>query len=299
MQTPGAVVVLDVGGTSVKSAVVRRDGLLRGDAQQTPIDSRGAAETIIETLAVIINQHMAALGADLLLGIVLGFPGPFDYATGVSRIQGVAKYEAIYGLNIGQELRSRLGIGDLPLHFYNDATAAIVGETRFGAGRSFSRVIGVTLGTGCGSAFLVDGVPVAGGAGVPPEGVLYHVLFKGQQADDIFSIRGLLARLTAAGFQVDGIKAAARLARNGHAGAGQVFAQFGDDLGVFLRPWTVSFLADGVLLGGGIARSFDLFGPAVAARVPVPVLQNALGAEAALLGAAALFFDQAGAGQDE
>ncbi|MEZ4637552.1 MAG: ROK family protein [Caldilineaceae bacterium] len=94
---------------------------------------------------------------------------------------------------------------DLNVRFRNDAEAAIVGEARFGAGRGLHRLIGLTLGTGSGSAFLIGGVPQIGGPGVPPNGWIYPLLFEGTQADDVFSIRGLLGRCHAAEIAVDSV----------------------------------------------------------------------------------------------
>src|SRR4029453_9406903 len=91
-------------------------------------------------------------------GVVLGFPGPFDYATGICRIEGVQKYGAIYGVAMRDALRARLDLSDLPILFRNDAEAAVVGEARYGVGRENRRLIGVTWGAGWGSAFLVAGI---------------------------------------------------------------------------------------------------------------------------------------------
>jgi glucokinase len=103
-------------------------------------------------------MHLSESHTPDLLGVAFGFPGPFDYEAGICLIEGVEKYGALYGVNIRDAIRTRLDLGDLPILFRNDAEAAVVGETRYGAGRNYPRVIGVTLGTGCGSAFLVDGV---------------------------------------------------------------------------------------------------------------------------------------------
>ena len=287
----GWVIALDVGGTSVKSAAVSIDGQLLAPYRQTPIDSGGSACTILHTLAWIVHAHLAEVTASdaRLLGIGLGFPGPFDYATGVSRIRGVAKFESIYGKNVAGEVQQRLPNPKLPIRFRNDAEAAITGEARYGAGQGIGRLIGLTLGTGCGSAFLVDGEPVTTGDGVPANGWLYPVPFRGEQADDVFSIRGLIARLNRSALANKNIRAAAEEARHGDSAAGAVFAQFGEDLGEFLSPFVAEFSADAVLVLGGIAHNFDLFGPSLTARLTAPVHPGQLGEEAALLGAAALF----------
>jgi glucokinase len=223
--------------------------------------------------------------------VALGFPGPFDYAQGICRITGVEKFEALYGLDVRQALRERLGQPELPIRFRNDAEAALVGEGRYGAGRPLRRLLGVTLGTGFGSAFVAEGRAVTAGPGIPANGWLYPVLFRGQRADDVFSRRGLLARLRAAGLAWSDVKLAAEAARAGDEPSQRVFEAFGADLGEFLKPFAVAFGAEGVLVAGRIAGALDLFGPFVQRALPVPVLAGQRGAEAPLLGAAELFFN--------
>lgn len=292
MRPNDCVVALDVGGTSVKSALVTENGQLLGQPKTTHIDNQARADIILRSLAEIINSHIQELDTDhhQLLGAALGFPGPFEYEVGSSRIKDVAKFESLYGLNVREGLQPYLILDNLPICFRNDAEAAIVGEALYGAGRPFPRLIGLTLGTGCGSAFLINGQPVTTGAGVPPNGWLYPISFKGRQADDVFSIRGLMTALQTAGVEVDDVKIAAGLARQSHRAARQVFAQLGHNLGAFLSPWTEAFQADAILFQGGIANAFDLFKHELTAIIPVTVVRGKLEAKAALLGAAALFF---------
>lgn len=284
------VIALDVGGTSVKSARVVPGGRVIGEPLITPIDSSGEAESILGTFAQIISIHLRESQTSNLLGVALGFPGPFDYAAGICLIEGVEKYGAIYGLNMREALRARLDLGDLPILFRNDAEAAVVGEARYGAGQKYRRLIGVTLGTGCGSAFLVDGLPVTSGPGVPPNGWLYPVLFRGSRADDLFSRRGLEARLQAALVTERNVKAAATAARAGDEDASQIFEAFGADLGTFLNSFAAAFAAEAVLVLGRIAGAMDLFGPPLRQALSVPALPGERGPHAALLGAADLLF---------
>ena len=287
--SPNALVIaLDVGGTSVKSALVAPGGQIVGKPSVTPIDSSSEAENILKTFAQIISTHLGETHTSHLLGVALGFPGPFDYAAGICLIEGVEKYGAIYGVNMRDALRARLDLRDLPIVFRNDAEASVVGEARYGVGRDYRRLIGVTLGTGCGSAFLVDGVPVTSGPGVPPNGWLYPVLFRGLRADDVFSRRGLEARLQAAGITERDVKDAAAAARVGDGGARQVFEAFGADLGSFLNSHAVAFAAEAVLVLGQIAGAMDLFGPPLRQALSVPALPGERGLDAALLGAADL-----------
>jgi glucokinase len=284
------VIALDVGGTSVKSALVAPGGRVVGEPAVTPIHSSGEAERILETFVRIISTYLRQAQTSPVLGVAFGFPGPFDYPAGICLIENVEKYQAIYGVDMREALRARLDLGDLPVLFRNDAEAAVVGEARYGAGRAYRRLIGVTLGTGCGSAFLVDGAPVTSGPGVPPNGWLYPVPFRGLRADDVFSRRGLEARLRSAGVMERDVKDAAAAARAGEVGARRVFEAFGADLGTFLNSFAAAFAAEAVLVLGRIAGAMDLFGPTLRQALSIPALPGERGPDAALLGAADLLY---------
>jgi glucokinase len=272
--------------------LVAPGGQVIGEPALTPIESSGEAEGILGTLAHIVGTHLGQDQTANIIGVAFGFPGPFDYSSGICLIAGVEKYGAIYGVNMREALRARRKLGDLPILFRNDAEAAVVGEARYGAGRHYRRLIGVTLGTGCGSAFVVDGAPVTGGPGVPPNGWLYPVPFRGMRADDVFSRRGLEARLKVAGRDVIDVKQAAAAARAGDQAARHVWEAFGADLGMFLDSFAVAFAAEAVLVLGQIAGAIDLFGPPLRRALSVPALPGERGPDAALIGAADLFFQR-------
>lgn len=291
---PAWAIALDVGGSSIKSGVINRSNHAISGFRTDAIDSYGSRDEILATLTQVIVVQMKQIGNASLSGVGIGFPGPFDYAEGVSRMRGISsqdgpgsggKYDAICGLNLRKALRDRLGRLDLTIRFCNDAEAAIVGEAKYGAGQGSRRLIGVTLGTGFGSAFVSDGQRLRQGVGVPPDGWLFKEPVAGQQADDVFSTRGLISRLAAEGMQFNDLAQAAEAARNGNETVLRVYRAFGTELGIFLSPYALAFSANSVLVLGGIAKAFDLFGQSLARELPVPALPGALGAQAALLGA--------------
>jgi glucokinase len=286
------VIALDVGGASIRSAVVALGRNVLVEPARTPIDSSRDAEHMLDSFTQVVRRHFNKVKKIHLLGVAIGFPGPFDYACGICRIKDLDKYGSLYGVNVKEELRARSGLGGLPIAFRNDAEAAIVGEALYGAGRPYRRLIGVTLGTGCGSAFLAGGRPVTSGDGVPPNGWLYPMPVHGMRADDVFSRRGLEMRLQHAGSSSVEIPDAANTARDGAAAPTQVFDEFGAELGTFLNPFARAFRAEAILVLGGIAAAFDLFGKALNRTLSIPAVTGTRGAAAALLGAAELFFEE-------
>lgn len=273
------VLAIDVGGSTLKSGLVNPNGSV-GPVELTPVDSAAPAEEILDLFASLIEKHGHKT-------VGFGFPGPFDYAKGVCLMEGVAKYGELFKVDIGAALVNRLG--PTQLHFRNDAEAAIVGEALYGSVQAHKRVLGLSLGTGCGSAFLLNGVPQTTGPGVPANGWVYPLSYEGERADDLFSIRGLRSRLRGVGF--DGsIPEAATAACQGNLDVLEVWMGFGSDLGRFLTPLVRDFQADAVLVLGGIAGAGDLFTPHM--QIDVPLLLGQLGRKAALLGAAQPLFEE-------
>lgn len=285
------VIALDVGGSSIKSGIVATNQHITHH-QKTALDTSADADTIFGTMAHIIQTHLAQVDTDNLLGVGFGFPSPFDYDKGISLIHGLEKYEGIYNMNVGDALRDRLNMPALKIKFRNDAEAAIVGEAIYGAGKSYSRLIGVTLGTGLGSGFVANGVRITEIDGVPKHGMLFPLEYKGVRVDDLFSTRGLMQRFTNADIAVDDVKTATILAQSGREDIRAMFASFGYDLGDFLKPYAQTFKAEALLVLGGISGAFDYFGNALSSQIGIPVHHGALKGDAALLGAAQPLFSQ-------
>ena len=94
-------VVLDVGGSSIKSGRVR-DWRVTG-FRTDPYDAQGTAESILDAYATAIRTHLDA--AEAAVGeVVLAHPGPFDYLNGLCLVRGVAKLESLYGRDLRAEL---------------------------------------------------------------------------------------------------------------------------------------------------------------------------------------------------
>jgi glucokinase len=273
---------LDIGGTHVSAA--------RVDPHSAAVDARSrrrialAPDGTRDELLGAILAAAAAVGAEVSAWGVAA-AGPFDYERGICLIRGVAKLEALYGVDLRHELATALGLADPGVvRFLNDADAFLLGEWWAGAARSHSRAVGLTLGTGLGSAFLADGRLVHEGAGVFPGGRAHVVDFRGRPVEDTISRRGLLARY---GDGAVDVKEVAARARGGEPHARATFDELASGLGEFLSPWVEAFRPGCVVVGGSIARAWDLIGPALErALAPVAVTAAENIDDAALLGAA-------------
>jgi glucokinase len=280
-----SVIALDVGGSSVKSGLVQSDGSVHF-VSHTPIISQASKAEVLQEFVKIIQMYLHKVDSNELLGIAFGFPGPFDYENGLCLIQGQSKYDNLYQVNIRDELKRILDF-DKSILFCNDAEAAIIGEANYGTGQDFGRVIGITLGTGLGTAFIVNGVSVHAGQGIPPNAELFPLKFNAKRADDLFSTRGLIERFQSRGFYYSNVAEATKDIKHGNTSLIQIFHEFGEDLGQFLRPFVDDFAADVLIVLGGIAGAMEYFRNKLENQLNIPVFSGAIQG-AALLGAATL-----------
>jgi glucokinase len=298
------VASLDIGGTSVKSGVVKTDGTLcAGSFHVRPVDSGGTAEVILKSFALSLREVLdIAQKRDLILdGIGIAICGPFDYEKGISKIRGLDKYESLYDVNVKEHLQRELELPlDLPMLFDVDAWAFGRGEVWIGAGKPYSRVIVFTIGTGVGSAFAVDGKIVGEGPGVPWYGWISGQKYRDGILNDYISRTYMINRYRAlTGHDLD-VKEMADRAREGDRNARRVFEEIGSELGGFLREHHVEkFGAECIIFGGQISKSFELFvGPVKRALADIESLRAILPAMdiecSALRGVAKLVFDSVG-----
>ncbi|MFF2525136.1 ROK family protein [Streptomyces liangshanensis] len=248
--------VLEIGGTHVTAALVDLPGRRVAHRTVLPLDPHGAAG---EFLARV---RRCAAGLPVPPGARWGVavPGPFDYATGVARFAGVGKFEALYGVDLRAALLGGLWHRPGDVVFLNDAHAFVAGEWFAGAARGHRRAVGITLGTGVGSAFLADGRVREDGPGVPPEGRMDLTEAGGRPLEDTVSRRAILARY---GDPAADVRDVAERARAGEERARLVLARALTVLGEALGPRLADFGATALVVGGSIARSWDLVAPAL------------------------------------
>ena len=249
---------LDVGGTEIKAAPLDANGKMLSKIQYFPAMACADKKTLLEHFAHIFTSICPA--DKVPIEIDLAFPGPFDYENGICLLQGLEKYDALYGCNLRHAFAALSGLPQKRIQFINDAAAFALGELTFGSSRQAHKTLFTVIGTGCGSAFGVDGFLAAKGTlGVPPHGYFYNAPFMDSCVDDYISRRGL-EKLTQdlLGTPLDGRALAARVAA-GDTQAASCFLQFGVLLRDALSPQIEAFNPDMICLGGQIMRSAPLF----------------------------------------
>jgi glucokinase len=249
MTATGVVGALDIGGTHVtagrvqlSSATVEPDARVRLEfARGTTLLTR-----ILEAADSVATPETRRFG--------VAAPGPFDYDAGVCLVSH--KLPGLYGINLRRELAMAVGLTGRAVSFLNDAEAFLLGEWWAGAARGHTRALGITLGTGLGSAFLEDGRFVRSGR-VPADGALYTLAFRGRPVEQTISRGALLARYGAGRDGDPDVEQIAVRARAGEARALRVFEELAADLGEFLAAPLEAFDPTCLVVGGSIAHAWD------------------------------------------
>ena len=166
----------------------------------------------------------------------------------------------------------------------NDASCFLKGEVFGGAAVDCDNVIGITLGTGLGSARFCSGQTF--------EGDLYFSPFKDGVAEDYLSSRWFLKRYNeTTGRSVKSVKELnEKIAEEPHIK--KLFAEFGKNLGKVLFKYAQEHTCKTIVIGGNIANAWDLFFPetkAILDKLSVIIRKAQLGEEGALIGAASLW----------
>ena len=306
----GETIGVDLGGTKVLVGVL--------DGTEPRYESREAStgqdeDELVELLVREVNEAKEARPGVTAVG--LGIPATIDHDRGV----------AVSAVNLPLEevpirdlVRERTG---LPAFVDNDATLAALAEHLFGAARGAENAVMLTIGTGIGGGLILGGEIYRGSTGAGAE--LGHVVIEadgppcrgncpGRGCVETLASGTALGRegraaaarepdsalgtMLAAGETIDG-RAVTKAALGGDATARGVFDLIGSRLGVALTSFANIFEPEVFVIGGGVIAAGDLLldparrvleERALPPMKRIPVVAAELGADAGMIGAAAM-----------
>ena len=264
---------IDLGGTNVRVGAVTPDGELVA-SQESPIEARQGPKAGLDKISALIDGVTKAAGGSLQ-AVGIGSTGPVDRDLGA--IQNPYTLPTWENVDIVDMLGRRYGV---PVTLENDADAAALGESWTGAGKGLLRMCMVTIGTGVGTAFILDGKIYRGAGGVHCEGG--HMILDPSGPECYCGAKGCWESLVSgpaigayareqagatptlmtdlAGGDLARIDAAvvAQAARREDSLALQVMERTADYVAIGLVNLISLFLPDVIVLTGGVMRSFDL-----------------------------------------
>lgn len=144
---------IDLGGTNIAVGIVDENlKIVLKDSVKT-LTSRPTNE-IIDDMAALCKSLVERAGISFeeieYLGVAA--PGSIDPVNGIVRYSNNVKMS---NYPLADELKNRLPIKKVYLE--NDANAAALGEAKAGAGKGYSDLVMITLGTGVGGGIVIGG----------------------------------------------------------------------------------------------------------------------------------------------
>ena len=285
---------IDIGGTKIAAGLVTESGnVLRQSRVPTPLS--GGTAILDAALALARDYQSEPIAA---IGVGTGGQVNADLGTIVSATSLLPGWA---GTDVRSAFEAAFGI---PCFVGNDVNALAVGESRFGAGQNLATVVYLALGTGVGGALLLNGRLHHGthwaGAEFGHLGLTLGDTGPRQTLEDFASGPGLVQTYTElSGFvgEMTGETIAEEARCDPESLSALAVTRTGEYLGYGLVSLANILDPDLIVIGGGLSALGDsLLEPAqrilakhaLPGPAHCPVVLAALGADASLVGAAAL-----------
>jgi len=147
------VLAIDLGGTKIIAAIISEDGKIVAEERHLTLADEGQT-SVIERLFSAIDHllDLKNLEPSQLSGISIAAAGGIDINRGL--VTSSPHLPGWHNVPLRDMVRERYKVSTFLL---NDASAAALGEHRFGAGRGVKDLILLTIGTGIGGGIIIDG----------------------------------------------------------------------------------------------------------------------------------------------
>ena len=272
---------VDIGGSHITAAHIGAGDfkVVKGSRIRERVASMEGADVIIKAWVDALKPLIVSSPVETIrIGIAM--PGPFDYEKGISLMKGAKKYDSLYEMNVLEILAEKLGIPEDHILFRNDAESFLHGELASGAVAGAERALGITLGTGLGSASNCSGKTLDGDRAFLP--------FKDSVAEEYISTRWFTGRYQElTGKEVKNVESV--LDSGNEAVITQLSDEFGQNLAIFLNDFIAEENPEVIVIGGNIAKTWDHFIPIVLKHLNnknIVLKQSTMWEDAALVGAA-------------
>lgn len=269
------IIGVDVGGTKVAAGFVNEQGEM-GEHLRLPMNPRGSAEEGLAAVAAALDELLRRRGAVKSAEFPIGIcaPGPLDPRTGT--VLNPPNVPCWRDFPLAAEIQRRYGVSVI---VDNDANAAALAESLWGAGKGYANVFYTCIGTGIGTGIVLDGRIFHGRTGSAAEGghvsIDYHgprcncgkqgciealasgtaIARRAREALAVDAKRGETL-LKLAGGEATAIRSemVARAAREGDVLAQRTLSETMEYLAVWLGNIVDLLEPEVMILGGGVAE---------------------------------------------
>jgi glucokinase len=275
------IIGVDLGGTNMRAGLVADQGVAA--TAHGPVKPGGSQQEILDDLMAVISR----VHRDDVQGIGVGVPSVVDTERGIA--YDVINIPSWQEVPIGSILHDRFHV---PVYVNNDANCFAAGEKYFGQAHNFRDSVGLILGTGLGAGLILNDKLYNGancGAGefgmIPYQDSILEHYCSGQFFQRHYERSG---------------ESLARLASQGNDDALEIFTEFGRHLSAAIKIILYSVDPQIIVLGGSVSGSFSYYEKALWTGLQSFAytrslkhlrIERSVLAQAAILGAAALYLD--------
>lgn len=315
----GSVIGVDIGGTKVAAGMVDVSGKILAQLRK-PMAANDGAEAGFKAVTSAIDSLLAGETAnpqDQVKAIGICAPGPLDPKSGV--VLNPPNLPCWRNFPLAERVAA---VYRVPVKVDNDANAAALAETIWGAARGYRYVFYATVGTGIGTGIVLDGRIYHGHTGAAGEGGHVSIDYRGPvcscgkrgcievlAAGPAIALRARVAAEPARGSALLGLaggkaesvtsEMVGKAYAAGDALARGILQETAELLTVWLGNIVDLFDPDVLVVGGGVAAMLNPFFAEIKRLLPtwcvnpraseIPLLLAHYGADAGIAGGAALF----------
>ncbi len=276
-----SIIGVDLGGTSISSGLIKNNKVAKlftqavsaGDSEQKVLGE------VVLAIEEVSNGNVAGIG--------IGVPSPVDIEKGiVYAVQNIPSWQEVH---LKKHLENHF---NLPVYVNNDANCFVAGVKYFGAGKNYKNIVGLILGTGVGAGLIIDEKLYCGLSGSAGEvGLLLYLghTYEYYCSGQFFKIE----------YGVSGEELYNK-AKQGDRKALEIFAIFGEHVGMLIRTILLAYDPEIIVLGGSVSKAFPFFKKSMQERINTFEYKHIVNRftikvnmvpEIAVLGAAALYLD--------
>lgn len=250
---------IDVGGTNVKIGIVDREGGMESKIKYATADLRESKNFVkgyLDILAKEFEKH------PYIKEVGMGIPGMISADR--STCLEIAAIPMLDGVELKKHLKDRFP--DKEFYIENDANVAALGEYYFSETKIPENYLFITLGTGIGSAAIINKKIFIGGNGNGME--LGHILSKnGRELEENIGKRGIMKKAeklkdkkktALRNYNDFDPKVVVKEALKGDKVSIKIFRDVGELLGEGLVAAIRLLDVKTILIGGGLSAGFDL-----------------------------------------
>lgn len=231
---------IDLGGTNIRAGILQGQQLTNivSEKLEAGGNERQILEQIFRLTDPLFSENVASIG--------IGVPGlPDEREQLVYDVVNIPSWKKV---PLQKWMREHYGV---PVFVNNDANCFALGEYKFGRGRGYDNMIGLTLGTGLGSGIILNGRLYSGRNGGAGEfGMLPYL----DQVYEYYASGQFFSHI----YKMDGTEVF-ELAKAGNEAALEMYAVFGRHFGNAVIAVLFALDPELVVIGGSLKNAFPYF----------------------------------------